>query len=114
MTITPRLVIKLFNRLKSQEILYNLNFPHLDSTNTTGYCIAYCIESFQITDNRLYFRRTDNNGWNLNSHNTKHHMIFDPKENQDPFRDCYWAIRITPEVVKEFLRQRKEYLKLKP
>lgn len=108
MTITPKLVVKLFNKLKSQEILYNLNFPHDDSTNTMAYCVAYSQKSAKINNNRLYFRRLDNRGWNLQDQNSDSHMIFDTKEVQYRQRDCYWAVRITPEVIREFLKQRRE------
>jgi broad specificity polyphosphatase/5'/3'-nucleotidase SurE len=111
MTITPKVVIKLFNKLKSQEILYNLNFPHSDSANTKAYCVAFNIKSVYTNANRLYFRRVDNHGWNLRDHNFDNHMIFDPNEIQNKTRNCYWCVKITPEVAKELLRQRKEYLK---
>jgi len=115
MTITPKVTIRLFNKLKSQNILYNLDFPHNDRSRCTAYCVAYSCESpTQINKyNKLYFRKTDNNGWNLRDRNSHGIMIFDPKENQNLDRNCYWAVNITPEVAKEFLRQRREYLKTK-
>lgn len=113
MTITPRVVVKLFNKLKSQEIPYNLNFPHEDSAGTMAYCVAFNIKSAHLNANRLYFRRMDNHGWNLCDHNSDNHMIFDPNEIQNKTMDCYWCVDITPETAKEFLRQRNVYLQSK-
>ena len=112
MTITPKLVIRLFNKLKSQEILYNLNFDHDDRTSSSGYCIGYSLKDIFGTrsNHRLYFRLIRRNGWNLSHGNGDNHIIFDPKEIQDIYAMHYWAVTITPEVIKELLRQKKEYL----
>lgn len=99
---------RLFNKLKSQNIEYDIDFPNDDQAHTHAYCVGYNIKSAQIINNRLYFRRIDNRGWNLLDHNADNHMIFDPKEFQDLYRYCYWAVRITPEVAKQLLQQRRK------
>jgi len=111
MTITPKLVIRLFNKLKSQEILYNLNFEHDDRIASSGYCVGYHLKNINnnLNNYRLYFRLIRGIGWNLLNNNKDNRIIFDPKEITNIFVNCYWAVTITPEVIKELLRQKKEY-----
>ena len=104
-TITPKILILLFRKLKSQTIPYDLSLlPNSSKDRASGesYCVGWRINS----SHRLVFRRVDDGGWSLPA--TKKDITFDPKENISNISNRYWNVQITPEIARELLRQRKE------
>jgi hypothetical protein len=107
MRLTPKVMAKLFNKLKRQTLSYDLkSLPKSsDRISSAAYCVGY-----RLNPNRLVFRKMQGGGWSFLS--TTPNITFDSREDvSDKFKNCYWNVNITPEIANELLRQKRKHLK---